>query len=212
MRRTNLKTSLALMIGASALIGTAGALAQDGEPAFDVSKIPAGTYQLDPAHGKISWSVSHLGFSTYRGQFPAVEARLTLDPAALADARVDATVDLTQQGTLNAQLDAHLKSDDFFDVANHPTARFVTNSVTIVDADSALIDGMLTLRGVTKPVRLEAEFNKAATNPLDKKYSLGFDGRAIIRRSDFGVSYALPMVSDHVELHLEGEFKLTDEK
>lgn len=198
----------AMLIGAGAMIATTAALAQDEPAAVDIAAIPAGTYVLDADHGKISWSVSHLGFSTYRGQFPALEATLTLDPARPEDAKVSATIDLTRQGTLNDALDAHLKTADFFDVANHPQARFVTDRVTILDADSAVVDGQLTLRGVTRPVRFAAEFNKAGVNPLDKRFSLGFDGYAAVRRSDFGVDYALPMVSDTVNLHLEGEFKL----
>lgn len=177
----------------------------------DMAGIPAGTYALDPAHGKITWSVSHLGFSTYTGQFPAVNATLQLDPQALENTKVTATIDLTQQGANNDQLNKHLKSADFFDVANHPEARFATTGVTVVDGDSATVDGNLTLRGVTRPVRFTTNFNKAGVNPLDKKYTLGFDGYATIKRSDFGVSYALPAVSDEVQLHLEGEFKLQKE-
>ena len=64
---------------------------------------------------------------------------------------------------------------------------------------------------MTRPVRFTTNFNKAGVNPLDKKYTLGFDGYATIKRSDFGVSYALPAVSDEVQLHLEGEFKLQKE-
>lgn len=181
------------------------------ESRANVADIPAGTYELDSSHGKITWSVSHLGYSTYTGQFPAVSATLQLDPDALEQTKVTATIDMTQQGTLNDQLDSHLKTPDFFDVANHPTAKFETRSLTVVDSDTATVDGMLTLRGVTKPVRFTADFNKAGVNSNSKKYTLGFDGRATILRSEFGVDYALPAVSDEVQLHLEGEFQLQNE-
>lgn len=202
-------TAAALSLSACAYDPATSAETVSSSP--DLAGIPAGTYALDPAHGKITWSVSHLGFSTYTGQFPAVEATLQLDPAKLQNAKVTATIDLTEQGTLNEQLNGHLKTADFFDVENHPQARFVTTGVTVVDNDSATVDGELTLRGVTKPVRFTANFNKGAVNPLDKKFTLGFDGYATIKRSEFGVSYALPAVSDEVELHLEAEFKLQGE-
>lgn len=210
-----LKNKTALTLAASAAVAVttgfvAAASAHQPEEQVDISTIPAGMYELDPAHGKITWSVSHLGFSTYKGQFPAVEATLSLDPSSLDTARVEASIDLTEQGTLNPALDEHLKSADFFDVANHPSARFETDKVTLLGEDRALIDGHLTLRGVTKPVRFTAEFNKAGVNPIDQRYSLGFDGQATIRRSKFGVDYGLPMVSDEVNLHLEGEFKLAE--
>ena len=72
---------------------------------------------------------------------------------------------------------------------------------------TARITGTLTLKGVTKPVSFDATFNQAGTNPVDKRYTVGFDGWAVIKRSDFGVSAFVPAVSDEVSLRLEGEFK-----
>ena len=77
----------------------------------------------------------------------------------------------------------------------------------MIDADSANITGNLTLRGVTKPIVIEADFNQAGVNPVDKMYSVGFDGRAKIKRSDFGINYGLPVLGDEVILHFEAEFK-----
>jgi polyisoprenoid-binding protein YceI len=110
-------------------------------------------------------------------------------------------------GTLHDGLDAHLKNADFLDVANHPTASFRSRSIRLTGERTADIAGDLTLRGVTKPIVIKAVFNQAGVNPLDKTYSLGFDGEATIKRSDFGVSYGLPMVGDEVTLQLAAEFK-----
>lgn len=170
-------------------------------------EVRAGTYTLDPAHSKITWSVNHFGFSTYTGQFAGGTGTLTIDPKAPPAAKLDVTVDARQVGTLNKALDDHLKSADFLDVANHPTARFTSTRVVRTGERTADVQGQLTLRGVTKPVTLKATFNQSGVNPVDKVYSLGFDATAKIKRSEFGVSYAVPAVSDEVTLHLEGEFK-----
>jgi polyisoprenoid-binding protein YceI len=169
--------------------------------------VQAGTYKLDPSHGKITWSVTHFGFSTYIGQFSSVNASLKLDPKALGASALDVTIDATSLGTLNPALDTHLKSKDFLDVATFPTATFKATKVTKTGEKTADIAGDLTLHGVTKPVVVHAVFNQAGVNPLDKKYSLGFAGTAEITRSDFGIKAYVPAISDKVTLTIEAEFK-----
>ena len=173
-------------------------------------EVRAGTYVLDSAHGKITWSLSHLGFSTYVGQFSDVGATLKIDPRKPADSQLEAIAQMDSAGTLNAALDKHLQSADFFDVARHPTANFRASQIKLIDSDTAEITGALTLRGVTRTIVMTADFNQAGINPVDGKYSLGFDGRAVIKRSDYGINYALPILGDEVTLHFEAEFKLQD--
>ncbi|CAN7394354.1 YceI family protein [Brevundimonas sp. LjRoot202] len=171
------------------------------------AEVQAGTYKLDPDHGKVTWSVDHLGFSTYVGQFVNARADLTLDPANPSASTLTATIPLTEVDTNSDGLDAHLQTADFFDTANHPVATFVSRSVT-VDADDpseAVVVGDLTLRGVTRPVTMDVEFNQAGPS-MGGAYRAGFDGEATIKRSDFGVDYALPVLGDEVTLHIEGEF------
>ena len=170
------------------------------------AEVQAGTYKLDPDHGKITWSVDHLGFSTYVGQFVNARADLTLDPANPSASTLTATIPLTEVDTNSDGLDAHLQTADFFDTANHPVATFVSRSVT-VDADDpseAVVVGDLTLRGVTRPVTMAVEFNQAGDSM--GAYKAGFDGEATIKRSDFGISYGVPVLGDEVTLHIEGEF------
>jgi polyisoprenoid-binding protein YceI len=169
--------------------------------------IQAGTYKLDPAHGKITWSVTHFGFSTYVGQFSHVDATLKLDPKAPAATTLDVAVDANSLGTLNPALDTHLKSKEFLDVATFPTATFKATKVTQTGPKTADIAGDLTLHGVTRPVVVHAAFNQAGVNPLDKKYELGFAGTAEIVRSEFGIKSYVPAVSDKVTLTIEAEFK-----
>ena len=170
------------------------------------AEVQAGAYKLDPAHGKITWSVDHLGFSKYYGQFVNVAAELTLDPANPAASTLTATIPLTDVAPNDDGLKRHLQTPDFFDTANHPVATFRSVHIMLDPAkpNEAMVHGELTLRGVTKPVTMEVEFNQAGQTRGG--YKAGFDGEATIKRSDFGITYALPGVSDEVELHIEGEF------
>ncbi|HEV7385579.1 MAG TPA: YceI family protein [Phenylobacterium sp.] len=194
----------ALGLAAALLVAAPAAQAQmTASPAA----VQAGTYKLDPAHGKITWSITHFGFSTYVGQFAHVDATLKVDPKALGATALDVTIDNNSLGTLNAALDTHLKSKEFLDVAAFPTATFHATKVTATGEKTADIAGDLTLHGVTKPVVVHATFNQAGVNPLDKKYELGFAGSAEILRSEFGIKSYLPAISGKVTLTIEAEFK-----
>lgn len=198
------------MIAAAVALGSisVAAVAQVDGFVRNPAEVRSGTYVLDPAHGKITWSVDHMGFSTYVGQFTDVSGTLALDVRNPSASRLQANVRTDSVNSLNSALDAHLKTADFLDTAKHPTAGFQATRIRMIDADSAEILGNLTLRGVTKPIVITAEFNQAGINPVDQKYSVGFDGHARIKRSDFGVNYGLPVLGDDVTLHFEAEFKL----
>ncbi|WP_426036429.1 YceI family protein [Brevundimonas sp. DC300-4] len=171
------------------------------------AEVQAGTYKLDPSHGKITWSINHLGFSTYRGQFTNVVADLTIDPANPSASTLTASVPLADVDPADDALKAHLQTPDFFNTAEFPTATFVATSV-VVDSDDATeadVTGNLTLHGVTRPVTLEVKFNQAGP-AMGGVYKVGFDGEATIKRSQFGITTYLPALGDEVELHIEGEF------
>jgi polyisoprenoid-binding protein YceI len=198
----------ALMLAAAGSLSISGvALAQSGALTRTPSEVRSGSYVLDPAHGKITWSVSHLGFSTYVGQFTDVKANLELNSTNPVASKLEASVAMASVGTFSDGLNKHLQTADFFDAAKHPVTSFRATSVRQTDADSADIAGNLTLRGVTKPILIQADFNQAGVNPVDKSYTVGFDGRAKIKRSDFGISYGLPLLGDEVTLRFEAEFK-----
>jgi polyisoprenoid-binding protein YceI len=199
------KFAIIAALTVTALSGAA--LAQTDALVRDPLQVRSGSYVLDPAHGKITWSVDHMGFSTYVGQFTNVAANLDLNVRNPAASKLDASVKMDSVGTFHQGLDTHLKTSDFFDTAKYPTATFRATGIRMIDADSANITGNLTLRGVTKPIVIEADFNQAGVNPVDKMYSVGFDGRAKIKRSDFGINYGLPVLGDEVILHFEAEFK-----
>lgn len=200
------KFAIIAALGVTALSGAA--LAQADALIRDPVQVQSGIYVLDPAHGKITWSVDHMGFSTYVGQFTNVAANLDLNVEKPSASRLNATVMMDSVGTFSDGLDKHLKTADFFDSANHPAATFRASSIRLVDRDTADIFGNLTLRGVTRPIVIRADFNQAGINPADKQYSIGFDGEAKIKRSDFGINYGLPLLGEVVTLHFEAEFKL----
>ncbi|MBD8906727.1 YceI family protein [Methylorubrum zatmanii] len=210
MKRT-LATLLATFLSAGLILtGPGGARAQEAAPAFtkDPGQVKAGRYRLDPAHGKITWSISHLGFSTYYGQFTDVSGELVLDPKEPGKSTLSVTIGTGSVNGLNDTLNAHLKQPDFLDVEKFPQATFVSTSVDPTGPTTARVNGTLTLRGVSKPVSFDATFNQAGVNPVDKAYSVGFDGWVVIKRSEFGVNAFLPLLGDEVALRLEGEFKL----
>jgi polyisoprenoid-binding protein YceI len=195
---------------ASIALLTGGAVVAQAALTRVPAEVTAGAYKLDSDHGKITWSVSHLGFSTYTGQFVNVQAELSLNTANPSASTLTATIPLADVSSGNEALNHHLQTADFFDVANHPTATFVSRSVTVDPADptEATVIGDLTLRGVTRPVTIEVDFNQAGPS-MGNSYKAGFDGEATIKRSDFGITYGSQIgLGDEVELHIEGEFIL----
>ena len=194
--------------GALAVAMIAGGVTAQTTATQNPAEVQAGTYKLDSSHGKITWSVKHLGFSTYVGQFTNVSADLTLDPANPSASTLTATVSIADVSPDSQGLKNHLQTPDFFDAAQFPTATFKATSIAIDkdDASEADVTGDLTIRGVTRPVTLEVKFNQAGPS-MGGAYRVGFDGETTVKRSDFGVSYGLGVgLGDDVELHIEGEF------
>ncbi|MEZ0496648.1 YceI family protein [Sphingomonas sp. IW22] len=178
----------------------------------DVSRITGGTYRTDPSHSLVEWEVNHFGFNDYFGLFGEVAGTLTLDPKNPAAAKVDVTIPVSKVVTASAGLTDHLLragkdggKPDFFG-PSPADARFVSNHI-VVNGTEAEIHGSLTLNGVTKPVTLEAEFVGAGANPMSKKETVGFHGEATIKRSDFGITTALPFVADEVSIDVTVAFE-----
>ena len=194
--------------GAAGAAGPAGP--SETAPSADPTRVRPGRYRLDPEHGRITWSVSHLGYSTFYGQFAEVTGTAVLDPREPARSALDVTVDLAALRTLVPALDAQLRGPGFLDVEHFPSARFLATRVEPTGPTTARVTGDLTLRGTTRPVTFDATFNQAGVHPVDGLYTAGFDGRAVLRRSAFGVSALLPGLGDEVTLRLEGEFKLME--
>jgi polyisoprenoid-binding protein YceI len=169
--------------------------------------VEAGTYAVEPIHTRILFAVSHMGFTTWYGDFTGASGSLVLDPKQLAATRLEVSVPIASVTTTNAKLDGELKGTNWFDAAHFPVARFVSRKVTPTGPKRADVDGDLTLHGVTHPVTLHAVFDGAGVNPLDKAYTVGFDARGVISRSAFGVTRYVPLVGDRVQLILSAAFE-----
>lgn len=206
---------LAAIAAIGAVLGAGGAgvaLAQDGgKPPpvpgkADLKAVEAGTYRADPAHTLVGWRVSHFGFNDYFGVFGDSTGSLQFDPARPAEAKVEITIPVAKVTTANQDLTDHLRKADFFDAATFPTATFVSRRVT-GQGPAYDIEGDLTIRGKRLPVTLKATFTGVGVNPMNKAETVGFHATTTIKRSAWGVSYGLPMVSDDVRLDISAAFE-----
>lgn len=178
----------------------------------DISRVAAGTYKTDPSHTLIGWRVSHFGFNDYFGIFGDATGTLNIDPAKPNAAKVNITIPVGKLTTANAGLTGHMLAPgknggkaDFFGAAP-ADAKFVSTKVE-ASGTTAKITGDLTLNGVTKPVVLDAKFSGAGNNPFNKKATVGFHATTTIKRSEFGVLYGVPAISDDVALDISVAFE-----
>ena len=162
------------------------------------------TYKLDPLHTAVIWHVSHLGFSSPSGKFMNIDGTLVLDRQNPAGSKVDIVIPLTLIDTGVPKLDEHLKSKDFFDVTAYPTATFISNTVQLTNKNTAIVHGTLTLHGIAKAVDLDVRLNKLGDNYM-KVPTAGFSATTTIKRSDFGITFFLPVLPDEVRLEIEAE-------
>jgi polyisoprenoid-binding protein YceI len=174
----------------------------------DAKRVTAGTYLVEPTHTLVGWTVTHFGFNDYFGIIGSPTGTMTLDPAKLNAATLAIDIPIGEFTTANAKLTEHMKSPDFFDFAKFPTAKFVSTKV-VAKGETALIQGNLTIKGVTKPVTLNAKFTGAGFNAYSKKESVGFSATTSIKRSDWGMGYGIPLVSDNVDLRITVAFEKT---
>lgn len=188
-----------------------GPMTVPGAP--DPARVTAGSYTVEKTHTQIKWTVNHFGFNDYFGIFGEPTGTLDLDPRNPNAAKVSIDIPINQVATSSKGLTEHLlrpgkdgKPADFFNVADHPTAKFVSTSVT-ASGTRATIAGNLTLNGVTKPVTLDASFVGAGDNPFNKKPTVGFHATTTIKRSDWGMTYGIPLVTDAVKLDISVAFE-----
>jgi len=182
-------------------------------PAVQIPGYVAGTWDLDPVHSSIGFVVRHLMVSKVRGKFTTFEAQVVTAPSPL-ESTATATIDLSSVDTGNEQRDNDLRSTNFFDVETHPMMTFASTGIR-PDGDHFIVDGDLTIRGVTKPVALTVEVNGFGPDPYGGTRA-GFSATGEINRSDFGVSFNAPvpggvMISETVRLEIEAEAVLRKE-
>jgi polyisoprenoid-binding protein YceI len=202
---------LQLLGGPAPAAGPAAGLDELGAP-------PAGVYQLDPTHASLIFRVDHLGLSDYTARFKRFDAELTFDPASPADCAVEASIEVASLETdfpdPGYDFNAELTGPNWLDATQYPTMTFRSTRVELTGERSARLHGTFTLRGIMKPVTLEATFNGGyAGHPMDPGGSrIGFSAQGTLKRSDFGIDYGVPPagstlgVSDAVEFVIEAEF------
>ncbi|MFE2727642.1 YceI family protein [Kitasatospora sp. NPDC059327] len=169
-----------------------------------VSGFSTGTWAIDPTHSEIGFSVRHLGVAKVRGRFESFEGRIVTAENPL-ESSVSVTVQAVSFSTGNEQRDAHVKGEDFLDVANHPELTFASTQV-LAKGDGYLVEGRLTLRGATQDVVLELEPNGFGEGYQGAQLA-GFSAVTEISRKEFGVhgGAAGAMVGDKVTISLEVE-------
>ena len=172
--------------------------------------LTAGTWTIDASHSEVGFVVRHMMVSKVKGRFSKVEGTITVAEDVL-DSSVEATVFAASIDTRDENRDNHLRSADFFDAEVHPQWTFKSTGVRANGSDFVL-DGDLTLKGVTRPVSFELEFNGAAANPMaNGNPTAGFSAETEISRKDFGLEWNVALetggvlVGDKVKLVLEIE-------
>lgn len=171
------------------------------------AQLATGTWTIDPVHSSVGFSVRHLMVSKVRGVFETFSGAITV--AEDGTPSVNAEIAVDSINTRNEQRDAHLKSADFFDAQNHPVATFASTAVR-ADGDRYVLDGDFTLRGITRPISLDLEFN--GVNPgMGHGEVAGFEASVVLNRKDFGIDIDMPLetggavVGDKVTITLEIE-------
>lgn len=164
----------------------------------------AENYDIDPTHTYPNFTVSHLGFSTMHGRFDKTSGTFALDRENRQGA-VDIMIETASISTGHEKRDDHLRSPDFFNTVEFPVATYKSRSVKFEGGEPKSIDGNLTLLGITKPVTLTITAFECGQNLMNNKAMCGIDAVGSLKRSDFGMKYALPGVGDDIQLMISAE-------
>ncbi|WP_346317338.1 YceI family protein [Chitinophaga sp. YIM B06452] len=165
------------------------------------------TWKIDPLHSEIEFKVKHLMITNVTGHFAEYDATMSAGAEDFSDAKISFEANVNSVSTKNAQRDEHLKSPDFFDAPNHPKITFTSTGVKKKDAENFTLVGDLSIRGVTKPVELNVEYNGITVDPWGQTKA-GFELTGKINRKDFGLTWSATteagglVVSDDVRLIL----------
>jgi len=162
-------------------------------------------YEFDKAHTQILFFADHLGFSTSQGEFHDYDGFFEFDRTKPKNSKVEVTIQTASIDMDDEKWDNHMKNEDFFHVEKFPTMTFKSTDIEVTGDKTAKITGDLTMLETTRPVTLDVTFNKAGVHPFNKKYVAGFSATSSLKRSDFGITYGLPMIGDQVDLMIEVE-------
>jgi polyisoprenoid-binding protein YceI len=172
------------------------------------TQIPTGTYTIDASHSRVGFVARHAMVTKVRGSFNEFDGTGSFDAANPAAAQLQLSIQAASIDTRNADRDAHLRSNDFFDMETYPEIRFASTAVEQTGDDEYQVTGDLTIKGVTKPVTIEFEYTGTAVDPYGNT-RVGLDGKTTVNRKDWGVNWNAALeaggvlVSEKVTLEFE---------
>ncbi len=172
-------------------------------PAPAIQDADAGAYAVDPDHGYIAFSYTHLGLSNPILRWGSWTGDLDWNSENPEASSITVVIDATSVDSGVERFDGHLQGADFFDTETYPEIRFVSTDIQLTGAESGTVTGDLTIKGKTLPVALDVVFNGAAAGDKDK---IGFSAKGALKRSDFGMDIYAGAASDNVDVIVEAEF------
>lgn len=173
-----------------------------------VPSTATGTYSIDPTHSRVGFVARHAMVTKVRGSFNQFEGSGYFDAENPSNSRLQLTIQANSIDTRNADRDAHLRGNDFFDMETYPEITFASTAVEQAGGDTYRVTGDLTIKGVTKPVTVDFEYTGTATDPFGNQ-RIGFEGSTSVNRKDWGVNWNAALeaggvlVSEKVTLEFE---------
>ena len=167
-----------------------------------------GDYTLDITHTRLGFVARHAMVTKVRGSFTEFEGTAHLDVVNPAASTASVTIQVSSITTGNDQRDGHLRTNDFFDAPSFPTITFSSTSVEVLGSEAFRLNGDITIKGVSKPISIDFEHTGTAKDPFGNLRA-GFEGKAQLTRSDFGISYNAALetggvlVSDKITLEFD---------
>lgn len=162
------------------------------------------SYTVDPKHTFPSFEINHLGFSVQRGRFDQTSGKVFLDPE-LGQGKIYIFIETSSISTGLAELEKHLRSNEFLDAARYPKITFVSDKLVFNKDQVIAADGIITMHGTSKPVHLTIDHFYCGMNLISMKYTCGANATTTIKRSDFGVDKYVPKVGDEVKIAIQVE-------
>ncbi|AKQ30819.1 YceI family protein [Acinetobacter baumannii] len=162
-------------------------------------------YKIDPTHTATVFSWNHFGFSTPSANFSDIQGVIKVDNAKPANSSVNVTIPLSSVNTNVPALDKEFQEEAWFNAAKYPNITFKSTKVETKDKKHFKITGDLTVKGITKPVVLDAVLNKQGEHPMAKVAAIGFNATTSFNRSDFGLGNYVPNVGDKITVNITTE-------
>lgn len=170
---------------------------------FSIAKPVA--YQIDPTHTATVFSWNHLGFSTPSANFTDIQGTINVDNEKPANSSVNVTIPVSSINSNVPALDKEFQQEGWFDAAKYPNITFKSTKLETKDKKHFKITGDLTVKGITKPVVLDAVLNKRGIHPMSKLDTVGFNATTSFNRSAFGIGNLVPNVGDKITVNITTE-------